>query len=204
MLQSAWSWVLAHQAIVAAIAVFLISVLNAATTVWTDHPKAVKWLTFLVSILSIFRSKNAIEKPGLIAALKFPLIPETGTREASPGGPLITTMLTIILLTSTGCPSGNPGAFDPKNALNTACTYEPALNTIITVGVCDNLKEPSKSICLKVAAIAHTIAPAVLTAVGGIYDACRGATPRQVPKSLLKPATPASQPASTPAKRESK
>jgi hypothetical protein len=199
MIQNAWNWVLAHQVTVGLIIAVLIQVINAATTIWTDHPKAVKWLTFLISVLSIVRSRGAATAPGLLGALKFPLVPELPTKEpTAPSGTAgtITTMLALVVLT-TGCPSASTGTtFDPATALNTACAFEPAVNVLVTVGVCNNLKEPAKSICLKVAAIAHAIGPAVLVGVGALYDACRGATPRALPKELNT--APASQPAVSP------
>lgn len=206
-MQNVWNWMLTHQVTVGLIIAALIQIINAATTIWTNHPKAVKWLTFLISVLSVVRSRGAATEPGLLGALKLPLVPELPSKEPkapSSGAGTITTMLAIILIANSGCPSTIPaGSFDPAAALNTACAFEPAVNTLVTVGVCNNLKEPSKSICLKVAAIAHAIGPAVLAGVGALYDVCRGAAaPRQVPKELIAPA--ASQPAVSPSSPTSK
>jgi len=197
MIQNAWNWVLAHQVTVGLIIAVLIQIINAATTIWTDHPKAVKWLTFLISILSVVRSRGAATVPGLIGALKFPLVPELPPKTPGGSSGVITTMLALVVLTTSGCPATTGGSsFDPTVALNTACAFEPAVNVLVTVGVCNNLKEPAKSICLKVAAIAHAIGPAVLVGVGALYDACRGATPRSIPKELNT--APASQPVVSP------
>lgn len=203
-MQNVWNWMLTHQVTVGLIVAALIQIINAATTVWTNHPKAVKWLTFLISVLSIVRSRGAATEPGLLGALKLPLIPELPKKGDPSLGGVITTLLAIILIANSGCPSTIPaGSFDPAAALNTACAFEPAVNTLVTVGVCNNLKEPSKSICLKVAAIAHAIGPAVLAGVGALYDVCRGAAaPRQVPRELIVPA--ASQPAVSPSSPTSK
>jgi hypothetical protein len=204
-MQNVWNWMLTHQVTMGLIIAALIQIINAATTIWTGHPKAVKWLTFLISVLSVVRSRGAATEPGLLGALKLPLVPELPPKEPlAPSGTAgtITTMLALVVLT-TGCPSTIPaGSFDPTVALNTACAFEPAVNTLVTVGVCNNLKEPSKSICLKVAAIAHAIGPAVLVGVGALYDACRGATPRSIPKELntapaaSQPTVPSSPPTS--------
>lgn len=203
-LTDVWHWMAAHPAAATAIVAGLISILNAATTIWSDHPKAIKWFTFIISILSVIRSRGEATKPGILGALKFPLVPEVSSRPASPDVNSTTGAITsalfpfaLVSLLASGCPATTgQNQFDPATALNTACALEPALNTIVTAGVCDNLKEPAKTTCLKVAAIAHVIAPAILAGVGAIYDTCRGATPRSLtpPKAEPKTVTPASKP----------
>lgn len=157
----------------------VITILNAATTLWYDHPKAIKWLTFLISALSVVKSKNA--EPGLLGAIKMPFIPE-GKNKKSPS--IITSSLIVVMsLMLIGCKTTTSGeqVFDPATALDVTCNMEPAANLIAKVAVCNNLKEPAKSTCLKVAATIHAMAPSVLAGIGAIYDVCKGQTPRKFP-----------------------
>jgi hypothetical protein len=70
--------------------------------------------------------------------------------------------------------------------LDAACNSEPAVNMLVDNLVCNNLKEPAKSTCLKVSAIAHALAPGVLAGIGAMHDACKGETPRDFPRKLDK------------------
>lgn len=197
-LTNVWQWASVHWLAVSGVLAALITILNAATSIWQDHPKAVRWLSLIISALSVVRSKGA--EPGVFGALKFPLIPEFKSKVVDK---IITTSLVFILLAS--CRTvGGVQVFDPSTAVSTACGVEPAIYLLAQKGACDNLKEPSKSICVKVAALVHIGASVVLPVVGAIYDACKGETPRELPKNAEAPVPvpfpPALAPASAPNK----
>jgi len=222
---NAWHWLSAHWLVVSGVLAALITILNSATSLWHDHPKAVRWLSFIVSALSVVRSKGA--EPGALGALKLPLIPEFRASKPAPAvvpppsptddtGPMSTTALIpflvtvgsagLLALSGSGCTATASGghAFDPASALSAACAVEPAINVLAVAGVCDNLKEPAKTTCKKVAALIHAVAPALLVGAGAIYDVCQGRAPKELPRLMestraLTPPAPASVPASVPA-----
>lgn len=158
----------------------LVTILNAATTIWHDHPKAIKWLTLIISALSVIRSKNA--EPGPLGAIKMPFIPESKNKKSSS---VITSCFIVVMsLMLVGCKTTSAGehVFDPATALDVACKMEPAADLIAQVAICNNLQEPAKSTCLKVASTIHAMAPSVLAGIGAIYDVCKGQTPREFPR----------------------
>jgi len=173
-------WCSNNWVFVTGIAGGLITILNASTNLWHDHPKAVKIFSILISALSVVKSKNA--EPGILGAIKLPFIPEFKNKNKS--AVITSGIICIMLLTLTGCKTISTGehVFDPATALDVTCNMEPAANLIAQIGVCNNLKEPAKSTCLKVAAIVHGLAPGVLAGIGAIYDVCKGQTPRDFPK----------------------
>lgn len=212
-LMNVWHWVSAHWLVVSTVLAGIITVLNAATSIWSDHPKAIRWLSIIVSALSVVRSKGA--DPGVLGALKFPFIPEksgkptavsstddTGPMKIAAVFPFFVTAgaAGLLALSVSGCIAtpGGGHAFDPVTALSTACSVEPAINALAVAGVCDNLKEPAKSKCLKVAALIHAVAPALLVGAGAIYDVCQGRVPKELPR-LMDTTRALSPPASVPA-----
>jgi hypothetical protein len=177
-----FNWIQSHWAIFSVIAAGIVTILNAATTLWHDHPKAIKWLTLLISAFSLIKSKNA--EPGPLGAIKMPFIPES--RNKSKSNITITTTILILFMSLFlfGCKTTSTGnqVFDPATALDVTCNMEPAANLIAQVAICNNLKEPAKSTCLKVASTIHAMAPSVLAGIGAIYDVCKGETPRNFPR----------------------
>lgn len=185
MLANIGHWITAHWLIISGVLGALITILNAATSVWHDHPKTIRWLSVIISTLSVVRSKGA--DPGVLGALKLPFVPEFKSKSMSSAVKVITSaLLACALMGCTTTSSGTHG-FDPGAALTTACAVEPSINILATAGVCDNLKEPAKSTCLKVSAIIHAAAPLLLSGAGAIYDACRGIAPRSLIKTLERP-----------------
>lgn len=219
-MMNAWHWVSAHWLVVSSVLAGVITVLNAATSIWSDHPKAIRWLSIIVSALSVVRSKGA--DPGVLGALKLPFIPEksgkpaetvsstddTGPMKVAAVLPFFVTAgaAGLLALSGSGCIAtpGGGHAFDPASALSMACAAEPAINALAVAGACDNLKEPAKTTCKKVAALIHAVAPALLVGAGAIYDVCQGRVPKELPRLMESTRTlspPSSVPASAPAKK---
>lgn len=81
---------------------------------------------------------------------------------------LVGAMLSGCVTTSTG-----ERKFDAAKAVDTACAITPALSTIAQKGVCENLAEPARTKCLRIAAIVQASAGVGLAIGGSIAEACR-------------------------------
>lgn len=93
------AWIKANWGLILIVIGAVCTVLNAATTIWRDHPTAVKWLSFIISALSVVRSKG--EPDGPLGALKLPGVPE----QIGPRTPFVGVVLFATLAASTllGC-----------------------------------------------------------------------------------------------------
>lgn len=81
---------------------------------------------------------------------------------------LVGVMLSGCVTTSTG-----ERKLDAAKAVDTACAITPALGTIAQKGVCENLAEPARTKCLRIAAIVQASAGVGLAIGGSIAEACR-------------------------------
>jgi folate-dependent tRNA-U54 methylase TrmFO/GidA len=81
---------------------------------------------------------------------------------------LVGAMLSGCVTTSTG-----ERKFDAAKAVDTACAITPALSTIAQKGVCENLAEPARTKCLRIAAIVQASAGVGLAIGGSIAEACK-------------------------------
>ncbi len=81
---------------------------------------------------------------------------------------LVGAMLPGCVTTSTG-----ERKLDAAKAVDTACAITPALSTIAQKGVCENLAEPARTKCLRIAAIVQASAGVGLAIGGSIAEACR-------------------------------
>lgn len=81
---------------------------------------------------------------------------------------LVGVMLSGCVTTSTG-----ERKLDAAKAVDTACAITPALSTIAQKGVCENLAEPARTKCLRIAAIVQASAGVGLAIGGSIAEACR-------------------------------
>lgn len=78
-------------------------------------------------------------------------------------------------LAFSGCVTTSTGErkLDAAKAVDTACAITPALSTIAQKGVCENLAEPARTKCLRIAAIVQASAGVGLAIGGSIAEACR-------------------------------
>lgn len=92
------AWLTAHWGTIALVLGVLISLLNAATTHWSEHTGLVKWLLYIADALSIIRSKGT--SGSVLGNAKLPLVP-TGSTGIVDGKHLAWLLLPALLLS--GC-----------------------------------------------------------------------------------------------------
>lgn len=97
----------------------LITILNAATQVWHEKAGAVRVLQFIISALSLVRSKGA--DPGALGALKLPLVPELPPKSTTRSG-ILGSVLLVMIVSLAGCANWQTTAKASLDAAGAATT----------------------------------------------------------------------------------